>query len=92
MDRQTRKDLKTDKFAEEVVDIFEWTSLHKAKVVRYGAVLIALVLIVVGVMYYNRSQAAARQEAKERGPKSREISFSGAPEEGNLTRCCVPSE
>ncbi len=63
MDRQTRKDLKTDKFAEEVVDVFEWTSLHKAQVVRYGAVLVALVLIVVGVMYYNRSQAAARQEA-----------------------------
>ncbi len=63
MDRQTRKDLKTDKFAEEVVDVFEWTSLHKAEVVRYGAVLVALVLIVVGVVYYNRSQAAARQEA-----------------------------
>jgi predicted negative regulator of RcsB-dependent stress response len=63
VDRQTRKDLKTDKFAEEVVDVFEWTSLHKAEVVRYGAVLIALALIVVGVMYYNRSQAAVRQEA-----------------------------
>ena len=31
--------------------------------VRYGAVLVALVLIVVGVMYYNRSQELARQEA-----------------------------
>jgi predicted negative regulator of RcsB-dependent stress response len=63
VDRQTRKDLKTDKFAEEVVDIFEWTSLHKTAVARYGAVLIAVVLIVVGVIYYNRSQAAVRQEA-----------------------------
>ena len=63
MDRQTRKDLKTDKFAEEVVDVFEWTSLHKAQVARYGVVLVALVLIVVGVVYYNRSQAAVRQEA-----------------------------
>jgi predicted negative regulator of RcsB-dependent stress response len=63
VDRQTRKDLKTDKFAEEVVDIFEWTSLHKSEVVRYGAVLVAVVLIAVGVMYYNRSQAAVRQEA-----------------------------
>jgi predicted negative regulator of RcsB-dependent stress response len=63
VDRQTRKDLKTDKFAEEVVDVFEWTSLHKAQVARYGVVLVALVLIVVGVVYYNRSQAAVRQEA-----------------------------
>ncbi|HTM13581.1 MAG TPA: tetratricopeptide repeat protein [Bryobacteraceae bacterium] len=63
MDRQTRKDLKTDKFAEDVFDVFGWVSAHKTEVVRYGAALIALVLILVGVMYYNRSQAAARQEA-----------------------------
>ena len=63
MDRQTRKDLKTDKFAEDVFDVFGWASAHKTEVVRYGAALIALVLIVVGVMYYNRSQAAAREEA-----------------------------
>ena len=63
MDRQTRKDLKTDKFAEDVFDVFGWASVHKTVVVRYGAALIALVLIAVGVMYYNRSQAAAREEA-----------------------------
>ncbi len=63
MDRQTRKDLKTDKFAEDVFDVFEWTSVHKAEVARYGAILIAVVLIAVGVMYYNRTQATAREEA-----------------------------
>lgn len=63
MDRQTRKDLKTDKFAEDVFDVFGWASTHKTVVVRYGVALIALVLIVVGVMYYNRSQAAVREAA-----------------------------
>ena len=63
MDRQTRKDLKTDKFAEDVFDVFGWAAAHKTEVVRYGAALIALVLIAVGVMYYNRSQASAREEA-----------------------------
>lgn len=63
MDRQTRKDLKTDKFAEDVFDVFGWASAHKTEVVRYGAALLALVLILVGVMYYNRSQASAREEA-----------------------------
>lgn len=63
MDRQTRKDLKTDKFAEDVVDVFGWASAHKNEVVRYGAALIALVLIVVGVLYYNRTQTATREEA-----------------------------
>jgi predicted negative regulator of RcsB-dependent stress response len=63
LDRQTRKDLKTDKFAEDVFDVFGWASAHKTEVVRYGAALIALVLIVVGVLYYNRSQGATREEA-----------------------------
>ena len=63
MDRQTRKDLKTDKFAEDVFDVFEWASIHKAEVVRYGALLLAVVVIVVGVVYYNRSQAVTREEA-----------------------------
>jgi len=63
VDRQTRKDLKTDKFAEDVFDIFEWASAHKAEVARYGAALIVVVLIVVGVLYYNRTQASAREEA-----------------------------
>jgi len=63
VDRQTRKDLKTDKFAEDVFDVFEWVSVHKAEVVRYGAVLMAVVLIIVGVVYYNRSQAVVRGEA-----------------------------
>ncbi len=63
MDRRTRKDLKTDKFAEDVFDVFEWASVHKAEVVRYGAILLAVVLIVVGIVYYNRNQAVAREEA-----------------------------
>ena len=63
MDRQTRKDLKTDKFAEDVFDVFEWASIHKAEVVRYGDLLLAVVVIVVGVVYYNRSQAVTREEA-----------------------------
>ncbi len=63
MDRQTRKDLKTDKFAEDVFDIFDWASAHKAEVMRYGAILVVVVLIIVGVVYYNRAQAVTREEA-----------------------------
>lgn len=63
MDRQTRKDLKTDKFAEEVFDVFSWTTAHKTEVIRYGAIVVALVVIGLGVMFYNRSQATQREEA-----------------------------
>jgi predicted negative regulator of RcsB-dependent stress response len=63
VDRHTRKELKGDKFAEEVFDIFDWATMHKAEVARYGAIVLAVVAIVVGVIYYNRYQAGAREEA-----------------------------
>jgi predicted negative regulator of RcsB-dependent stress response len=63
LDSATRKDLKGDKFAEEVFDIFDWISAHKAEVMRYGAVALAVAVIAVGVVLYNRSQADTRQEA-----------------------------
>lgn len=63
MDRLTRKELKGDKFAEEVFDIFDWASEHKAEVFRYGAMVLAVVAIVAGIFYYSRYQAGAREEA-----------------------------
>jgi predicted negative regulator of RcsB-dependent stress response len=63
LDRQTRKDLKTDKFAEDIFDIVSWSSAHKTEMIRYGAILLAVVAIGLGVMFYNRSQATAREEA-----------------------------
>jgi predicted negative regulator of RcsB-dependent stress response len=63
VDSATRKDLKGDKFAEEVFDIFDWASEHKAEVIRYGVIAVAVVVLAVGVVLYRRSQADARQEA-----------------------------
>ena len=63
MDRQTRKELKGDKFAEEVFDIFDWASTHKAEVFRYGAIVVAVIAIGAGIFYYNRYQAQAREDA-----------------------------
>lgn len=63
MDSATRKDLKGDKFAEEVFDIFEWVSKHKTEVMRYGGVAVAVAVIALGVVLYNRSQADSREEA-----------------------------
>ena len=63
MDRQTRKDLKTDKFAEEVFDVFTWAGVHKTEVIRYAVLLVAVVAIGLGVLFYTRSQAAQRGDA-----------------------------
>ena len=63
MDRVTRKELKGDKFAEEVFDIFDWASVHKAEVIRYGALVVVVALIATGVVFYNRSRAETREQA-----------------------------
>jgi predicted negative regulator of RcsB-dependent stress response len=61
--RQTRKDLKTDKFAQEVGQTFDFLSKHRAESMRYGAIGLAVVAIVVGIYFYTRHQATVREEA-----------------------------
>ena len=63
MDRQTRKDLKTDKFAAEVFDVFEWSTEHKDKVIRYGALGVAVLIAIFGVYFYMEYQTGTRQKA-----------------------------
>jgi predicted negative regulator of RcsB-dependent stress response len=59
----TRKELKSDKFAQEVQHSVEFVSGHRQQMIRWGAPALALVLIVAGVFYYRNYQHAARQEA-----------------------------
>ena len=63
MDRVTRKNLKTDKFAQEVGHTFEFLSEHKPQVRLYG--LIALVAVVLGAGYYFISNYRAGVRARD---------------------------
>ena len=63
MDRLTRKDLKTDKFAVEVGNTVEYLEEHRKQATVIGAAVLAIVLIVVGVYYYQQGQHAQRQAA-----------------------------
>ncbi len=63
MDRITRKELKTDKFAVEVAEILEFLEGHKRQAVAIGAALVAVVLAAVGILYYQNVQQSKRQEA-----------------------------
>jgi predicted negative regulator of RcsB-dependent stress response len=61
--RITRKELKSDKFAQDVgltVDFFEE---HRQDLVRYGTVAVVVALLIVGYGYYSRHRHAVRQEA-----------------------------
>ncbi|MGH9559311.1 MAG: tetratricopeptide repeat protein [Bryobacteraceae bacterium] len=63
MKRQERKNLKSDKFAEEFGHGFEFITEHKAESIRYGSIALALILIAVGTFYYRRHEATAREQA-----------------------------
>ncbi len=67
MDKLPRKELKSDKFAQEVQQSVQFVSGHRDQIreqaLRWGAPALALVLIVAGVFYYRNYQHEARQEA-----------------------------
>ena len=62
MDRHTRKELKTDKFAEGVGTGFEFLSEHKGQAQRWGLIGLAVLVVVGGVWLYMSHQATARAE------------------------------
>lgn len=84
MDRKTRKNLKSDKFAEEVTTIWDWAGEHKELVIRYGSIAVAVVLIAVGIFYYVRYQANAREEALSQALRIDGASVGTNPQPGML--------
>jgi predicted negative regulator of RcsB-dependent stress response len=63
VDKLTRKELKSDKFALEVQHTVEYVSEHRRQMIRLGVPALAIVLIYAGVMFYRNYQHNARQEA-----------------------------
>ena len=63
MDKLTRKELKSDKFAQEVQHSVEFVAHHRRQMIQWGAPAAAVVLIVLGILWYRNYQHNARQEA-----------------------------
>ena len=63
MDRITRKELKADRFAEEVGHTFEYVTGHRKQFVRYGAAAAGVLVLAAGWYFYSASQKRTRQEA-----------------------------
>ena len=63
MDRQTRKDLKTDKFALEMSHGYDWVTEHKEKAMQYGGIALAVLVIGFGTYFYRAHQATVREAA-----------------------------
>jgi predicted negative regulator of RcsB-dependent stress response len=63
VDKLTRKELKSDKFALEVQHSVEYVSQHRQQMIRWAGPAAAVVLIAIGVFWYRSYQHNARQEA-----------------------------
>ncbi len=63
MDKLTRKELKSDKFALEVQHSVEYVSEHRQQMIRWAGPAVAVVLIAAGIFYYRGYQHNVRQEA-----------------------------
>lgn len=62
MDRLTRKELKSDRFALEVQHSVEYVAEHRRQVVQWSVIGVAAVLIVVGFFVYRSYERNVRQE------------------------------
>ncbi|MCU1334661.1 MAG: hypothetical protein JWO19_242 [Bryobacterales bacterium] len=62
MDRHTRKELKTDKFAQGVGSGVEFLSHHRGQAMRWSLIGLAVVVIVGGIWLYRGHQATLRAE------------------------------
>ncbi|HUB79024.1 MAG TPA: tetratricopeptide repeat protein [Bryobacteraceae bacterium] len=63
MARITRKELKSDKFAEEVGLTVTFFEEHQKDLVRYGGIGLAVVVLVGGFFVYRNHEHAAREQA-----------------------------
>jgi predicted negative regulator of RcsB-dependent stress response len=63
VDKLTRKELKSDKFALEVQHSVEYVAEHRRQMIQWAVPAVAAVLIVIGIFYYRSYQHNVRQEA-----------------------------
>lgn len=63
MDRISRKELKTDKFALEVEEAVEFFSEHRRQILRYGSAVLIIVVALLAYRWQQKRQSAARLEA-----------------------------
>jgi predicted negative regulator of RcsB-dependent stress response len=85
MDRRTRKQLKGDKFAQEVGQTFEFLTTHRTEIIRYGSVALAAILVAGGIYFYQRHAVSVREEALAQALRIDDAKVSATPQPPNMT-------
>lgn len=63
MDSAHRKQLKHDKFVDQVGHSVEYAAEHRDQVIKWGGVAVVLLLVAIGVYWYTNYQKGVRQAA-----------------------------
>lgn len=84
MDRQTRKNIKTDKFAEEIGHTFSFLTSHRDETKRYTVIGLAVILLAGAIYVYVSHQANAREQALAEAIKIDEAVIGPAPQPPNI--------
>jgi predicted negative regulator of RcsB-dependent stress response len=78
--RITRKELKTDKFALEIEHTVTLFEEHRKEIVRYGSAGLAVILVILGFVFYSGRQHAAREQALTKAIGIEEAPVGAAPQ------------
>jgi predicted negative regulator of RcsB-dependent stress response len=85
VDRLTRKELKTDKFALEVGHTVEFLGEHRKQVLRYGGIVLAVALVAGGGWFWMRYQHGVRQKALAEAMRVQNATIGPPPNTNVLT-------
>lgn len=85
MDRLTRKELKTDRFAVEVQHSVEYMSDHRRQVIRWGGAALAVLVVAFAIYFYRQHTHNVRQDALFSALQVQNANVGPAPNEYTLT-------
>ncbi|HUS05884.1 MAG TPA: tetratricopeptide repeat protein [Bryobacteraceae bacterium] len=85
MDSVHRKELKHDKFVEEVGHSLEFAAEHKSEVIKYAIGALVLIVAGIAIYLYLDSQTAARQEDLRAAMRIQEAQIGPASSESVLS-------
>jgi len=83
--RITRKELKSDKFALEVEHTVTFFEEHQQEIIRYGAIAVGVIVLILGFMVYRSHQHTQRQQALTAAIRVQEAPVGGISATGGLT-------
>jgi predicted negative regulator of RcsB-dependent stress response len=83
--RITRKELKTDKFALEVEHTVDFFEAHRQEIIRYGAIALAAILLILGYAVYSRHRHTEREQALTQAITTQEAAIAPYSTNGGLT-------